>query len=146
MSQLRVCIAIGILAAVGCNQGRLLPIEAEQRLTTQAILQSGAAAEVSKLQGMGIVEIQSDPVGATLYIDGGIVDRPAKAMTIPVGAYDFKAAWPDGQTASRRVFVKPCLKEASSHVAWTQEAGQLKYEIVWDKFETDITRVELHHP
>ncbi|NLE59176.1 MAG: hypothetical protein GX616_12505, partial [Planctomycetes bacterium] len=70
MSQLRVCIAIGILAAVGCNQGRLLPIEAEQRLTTQAILQSGAAAEVSKLQGMGIVEIQSDPVGATLYIDG----------------------------------------------------------------------------
>jgi hypothetical protein len=146
MSYLRVCFIIGMLSAAGCNRPCQLPMEAEQRLTTQAILQSGAAAEVNKLMGTGSVEIKTDPAGATLYIDDGIFDGPVKALYIPVGAYDFKAVWPDGQTASRRVFVRPCLKSATSHVAWTQEAGQLKYEIVWDKFESDITRVELRHP
>jgi hypothetical protein len=65
----------------------------------------------ARYHGMGIAFIDSQPAGATLYIDGGQVDTEGKSLTLPSRTYEFKAVWPDGTASTRRVFIKPALQD-----------------------------------
>lgn len=62
----------------------------------------------------GLVKVTLKPKNAEIYIDGGLATIPEKGLMLPIGTYTIKALWPDGDHATKKVFVTPALQQVIS--------------------------------
>jgi len=103
-----VCGILAVALVAGCQSSDERMQAQAMEMTRQLAEQQMAMARECSQQcvGYGCVCLQSKPAGAQLLIDGAeILNGDAESLMIPLGVHEFTACWPDGQKATRKVYV-----------------------------------------
>lgn len=143
-----IAVVFGVSAFVaGCQSGaqsyRKEKLEAMESLMPQLEIY---LQNLEQWMHIGIAEIRMRPPGGRLYINGGEYVGDEKEITLPIGAYEFKAVWKDGREVTRKIFVEAALGgDGSVNMDWKETGGRLKWEINNDLVMTK-TPVELVRP
>lgn len=150
MKDVLVAVVVAVCAfVVGCQSGSPSERYRKEELETTESLAPMLGAYMQNLQQwrhIGIAEIRMRPSGGRLYIDGGEYVGDEKEITLPIGAYEFKAVWPDGREVMRKIFVEAALgDDGTINMGWNETSGRLNWKIKPDLVTTK-TPVELVRP
>ena len=131
-SLIAVLAALAAIAALtGCQPTQQQMQKQALEMMQQSMQQQIALlAEFNRsITGFGLVSIQPKPSGAELLIDGAEVLGDADSLAIPLGVHEFTARWPDGTTATRRVFVPQMVVtyNLNYEATMSRSKGSVKY-------------------
>ena len=142
-------VAVICALVAGCQSGSASERHKKEQLETMESLTPMLDAYMQNLQPwrhIGIAEIRMRPSGGSLYIDGGEYVGGEKEIRLPIGAYEFKAVWPDGREVMRKIFVEAALgDDGTVNMGWNETGGRFNWKIKPD-FVMTKTPVELVRP
>jgi len=135
-----VGLALVCFLAVGCQAQRPSEKEIDAELArAQKVLEPQLTqylAFVEKFRDLGVAEVAVSPSGATLFVDGGEYLGDRASVTLPVGAHEFRAVWPDGAEASRNIYVEPGLGKVNLEYNYEQTSTGIKAH--WKSGEPEV--------
>jgi len=142
-----VGLALVCFLAVGCQAQRPSEQEIDAELArAQKILMTQYLALVDKFRDLGVAEAEVSPSGAVLFVDGGEYLGDRASVTLPVGAHEFRAVWPDGVETSRNIYVESSLGKMSLEFNYERTSSGIK--VHWKSGEPEVhkTCVRLVRP
>ena len=102
--------------------------------------------QLALYKDVGVAEVTMSPGRAALWIDGAEYVGRQKDIMLPAGAHEFKAVWPDGTSATRRIYIEPAAPEATLKFESEQTRHGMKVRWKTEDAKVRKTPVRLQRP